>query len=145
MKSYNKNIFNELTRRVVCKIADEQVTSLFIERKPLMNITEIVNYLEENINSYLSMDELEQLVNTHSLFGHIDEPREIIIKIFIVELAVNVISTINIALKDKDFVGDNPFDPLKNPYAFMIYKFYNEKLGVKFNFIDSDIIAPFQQ
>jgi len=46
------------------------------------------------------------------------------------------------ALSNEDFVGNNPFSVHSNPQMFMMAKYFDEELGVKFRLRDSGLTAP---
>jgi chromosome condensin MukBEF complex kleisin-like MukF subunit len=136
------NYINELSLKVYQKIGEEQLKGLLIDGKPLMEIEEISEHINSNMDDYLCSEEQKQIVVDN--IGNVDneELRTKTLNFAIDLAALYVYTAIQKTLSSTEFIGDNPFSALTNPKAFMIHKYYDEKLGVKLRFRDSGLTAP---
>ena len=129
------NYINELSLRVYQGIGEQQLQDFFIDAKPLMNMDELAVHITEKLGNYLSKEEQDQLVSDN-LGGIVIDDEELkfsVVKLGIQLAALNVNHSIEKALTSKDFVGDNPYSVLTHPRMFMLYKFYDEQMGIKLN------------
>lgn len=133
------NLNEVLTTRAYNHIVYEQLKSILLEGNKLLEIEDIAKLITENIDDYLTTDEQKQLIINAVGRNDIEKLNSGAINITIQLAAINIHSALEKALENKDFVGDNPFSIKKNPKAFMLHKYFNEKLGVKLNFIESKL------
>jgi hypothetical protein len=126
-------LINELSLRVYQKIGEEQLKGLLIDGKRLMNHDELTQHISDNLNEYLNTEEQKQLL-ADNLYNINDEK----IKSLMLKLAIEMASAyfqtaIEKTLTAEDFVTNNPYSVHLNPQLFMMYKYYDEELGVKLN------------
>jgi hypothetical protein len=135
------NLINELSQRVYQKIAEQQLTGLLMEGKPLMTGEELKQHITDNLDEYLSPEEQRKLL-ADNLFNTDDENIKSLTMEFAIEMAAAYVQLlIKIALSNKNFIGNNPFSVHSNPQMFTVAKYFDEELGVKIRFWDSGLTA----
>ncbi len=132
MKTKSKFI-NELTQRVYDKIFVEKLNRTLIDCLPPLETYELANIIDVYLDDFISPKEQDSLILDD--FDGIEciEAKSLIIKAGIELAAINLHMEIDKVLADKDFVGDNPYSIFENPKMFMLYKYYNEQMGIKLN------------
>jgi hypothetical protein len=127
------NYIDELSLRVYQKIGEQQLQDFLINGNPLMNTDELAVHITENIDSYLSKEEKDQMVrdNLGGIVCDSERIKSAVIRVCIQLAALNVNHCIEKSLTSQDFAGDNPYSALTQPRMFMLYKFYDEQFGIK--------------
>lgn len=135
MNKMKNEIYLVLFERAYVRVITPMVQELFMNGKPLMDSTELTEYLRENIHEILNEEEKEQLIKSQIPYYEKDNDiiNDGIINLTLFLLANDLISKIKQVINSKKFAGDNPHDPIKNPQMFMMWKFYDEEMGVKLN------------
>jgi hypothetical protein len=143
MKTTKTNLINELSLRVYSSIAEKQLINLLIDGQPLMEVEEISEYIKNNLDEYLCLEEQKQLVIDNLGIKTDNEELKSMVLDFAIELAgLYVYAAIQKALSSTEFVGDNPYSVQSNSQLFMMHKYFDEKLGVKLSYRDSGLTAP---
>jgi hypothetical protein len=132
----NERITNELMSRVFSDIGEKQIENLLLESKPLMTHKEIAEHVEKHLDNYLNVDEQKQLVIEVQGRSINDEIDYLGLRVAIQLTSVYLEEAIKKIITQKSFVGNNQFDPIKNPRMFMLSKFFEEEHGVKIRVID---------
>jgi len=120
-----------LTQRLYDDIAPKQIENLLFKGKKIMDVEQLTDNIISNINKYLSGQEQDQLVIQNHLDISNDDQRSSFLKLAVSMAAVYVHTAIEQVLLNEKFVGDNPFSPIEHPASFMIWKFWDEEMGVK--------------
>jgi hypothetical protein len=142
METTKTNLITELSLRVYNKLGEQQLTGLLMEGKPLMTHDELTQHIRNNLNDYLNNVEQKQLIIDNIGIFDNEDIKSSMIKLAIEMAAVYVKQAIENALTDKDFVGNNLYTVQSNPKLFMMHKYFDEELGIKFNIKDSGLTAP---
>ena len=129
-------MYSSLTNRVYNTIGEEQLKNLLLEGQSLWPVDEIAECIKNNLTDYLSPLEQQQLIQETFGFSGNSEINSLALSLCIELVAADVHQALRKAVTSKEFIGDNPFSPLAEAKMFMLYKFYNEHLGVKLNFIE---------
>lgn len=137
------NYIDELSARVYLKNAETQLENLMLKGKSLMTHEELAQHITENLSEYLSTEEQNQLLQQNLGCIEDESVKSLMMKIAIDLAALSVTNAIEKVLTEERFVGDNPFEFKKNPLLFMLYKFYDERFGVKLTKDDAGRIGPF--
>lgn len=127
------NLIKELSLRVYQKIGEEQLKVLLMDGKPLMKHDELIQYINDNLNEYLTAEDQKQLF-IDNLYNISDEKIKCLLMNLAIEMAAGYVQNAIVkALSIEDFFGDNPFSVQSNPQLFMIHKYFDEELEVKLN------------
>ena len=118
-------------------IFNQQTEGLLLHGKPLMGNEELAEQIEKNLHSYLTEEEIENLV-IRNTGGIQDEKIKALILKVLVQIAVAKINQeIRNSLKQMDLEGDNPYSVFTHPKEFLFHKYMKEQIGLKFKGITS--------
>lgn len=130
------------TERVYDDLGKEIVSGMFLGDKKMMEISEIEVHVNANLNKYMNDDELKCLILEQIGTCEHEELNIMVIQCTILLVSLNVHSLIKSALLDERFTKGNPFSPISNPKAFIIYKYFREQFGMDTQIIDFPIDFP---
>jgi hypothetical protein len=133
MNTNDEDLVDVLTQRVYNDLAFKQIENLLMKGKKLMNEEQMKDDIRCNINKYLSSQEQDQLLIQNQLDISNDEHRSKMMNYAVSMAVAYVHSAIEHVLMNEKFVRDNPFSSLEHPASFMIWKFWDEEMGVKLN------------
>jgi hypothetical protein len=124
---------NELTQRVYDKIFEEKLNRTLIDFLPPLETCELANIIDVYLDDFISPKEQDDLISDDFDGIECEDAKSLIIRAGIELAAINLHMALDKVLTDKDFVGDNPYSVFENPRMFMLYKYYNEQMGIKLN------------
>jgi hypothetical protein len=124
---------NELTQRVYNKIFEQQLHRTIIDFSTPLETYELANIIYVYLDDYISPEEQDNLISDDFDGIECEDAKSLIIKAGIELAAINLHMALDKALTDKVFVGDNPYSVFDNPRMFMLYKYYDEQMGIKLN------------
>ena len=134
------NISNVLEQKIFDVIFNQQTEGLLLHGKPLMNNEELAEYIANNLNNYLTEEEINELVynNMGSLFD--ENTKAMFLKLYCLIAALKIDQAINTSLLKLDGGGNNPYSVFTQPKKFLWHKYMKEQIGVKLNIDLSKLI-----
>ena len=125
---------NVYLRSIEEKIFDavyiQQTGGLLLHGKPLMNNEDLAMHIENNINSYLSEEEIDNLIIRNIGSNYDEKLKNLVLDVLVQVAALKVNQAINTLLLKMDG-GDNPYSVFTQPKEFMLHKFMKEQMGLQ--------------